>query len=131
MSIKYKKKSHDFYIVAQRVGKVFFDTLKTLRNTRRQENRPDRRTRVRRGAVDAVSKNAFAQPFFTAVRNSFTYPILILYQIICLHFCGAWVYRQFKSHDFYIVASCSYTIIYSLLSCRPSPSRTALSYPRS
>ena len=68
--------------------------LQTLRNTRRQGNRPDRRTKVRRGAVDAVSKNAFAQPFFTAVRNSFTYPILILCQMIYLHFCGAWVYRQ-------------------------------------
>ena len=72
----------------------FLDRLQTLRNARRQGNRPDRRTKVRRGAVDAVSKNAFAQPFFTAVRNSFTYPILILYQIIYLHFCGAWVYRQ-------------------------------------
>ena len=53
--------------------KVFFDTLKTLRNTRRQENRSDRRTKVRRGAVDTVSKNAFAQPLFTAVRNSFLF----------------------------------------------------------
>ena len=68
--------------------------LQTLRNTRRQGNRPDRRTKVRRGAVDAVSKNAFAQPFFTAVRNSFTYPILILCQMTYLHFCGAWVYQQ-------------------------------------
>ena len=32
---------------SQRVGKVFFDTLKTLRNTLRQGNRPDRRTKVR------------------------------------------------------------------------------------
>ena len=47
----------------QCVEKVFFDTLKTKRNTRRQGNRSDRRTKVRRGAVDAVSKNAFAQPF--------------------------------------------------------------------
>ena len=28
------------------------------------------------------------------MRNSFTYPILILCQMIYLHFCGAWVYRQ-------------------------------------
>ena len=40
----------------------FIDSLQTLRNTRRQGNRSDRRTKVRRGAVDAVSKNAFAQP---------------------------------------------------------------------
>ena len=53
----------------------FINSLQTLRNTHRQGNRSDRRTKVRRGAVDAVSKNAFAQPFFTAVRNSFTYMI--------------------------------------------------------
>ena len=33
--------------VVLRVEKVFFDTLQTLRNTRRQGNRPDRRTKVR------------------------------------------------------------------------------------
>ncbi len=32
---------------AQRVEKVFFNTLQTLRNTRGQGNRPDRRTKVR------------------------------------------------------------------------------------
>lgn len=84
---------------AHRVEKVFFGTMQTSRNTRRQENRPDKRTKVRLGAIDAVSKNAFAQPFFTALRNSITYPILILHQIIYLHFCGAWVYRQSKSPD--------------------------------
>ena len=41
----------------------FIDSLQTMRNTRRQGNRSDRRTKVRRGAVDAVSKNAFTQPF--------------------------------------------------------------------
>ena len=44
--------------------------------------------------ISDIRKNAFAQPFFTAVRNSLTYPILILCQMIYLHFCGAWVYRQ-------------------------------------
>ena len=34
-------------MAVQRVEKVFFGTLQTLRNTRRQGNRPDRRTKVR------------------------------------------------------------------------------------
>lgn len=41
---------------------MFSDTRQTKRNTRRQGSRSDRRTKVRQGAADAVSKNAFAQP---------------------------------------------------------------------
>ena len=40
------------------------------RNTRRQGKSPDRRTLVRRGAFDAVSKNAFTEPFFGSVNKN-------------------------------------------------------------
>ena len=48
-----------------------------------------------RVGINPKPQNLTAQPFFTAVRNSFTYPIFIsLSKTFCLHFCGAWVYRQ-------------------------------------
>ena len=84
---------------AQRVEKVFFDTLQTLRNTRRQGNRSDRRTKVRRGAVDTVSKNAFTQPFLRLCEILFIYLIFSLRRFTFLHFCGAWVYRQSEPCD--------------------------------
>ena len=70
---------------------------------RRRETHADKETaptgvqRVRRGAVDAVSKNAFTQPFLRLCESIFTYPIFNLSKTFYLHFCGAWVYRQSES----------------------------------
>ena len=47
----------------------FFDKLQTSRNTRRQGKSPDRRTKVRPGVFDAVSKNAFTEPFYGSVKK--------------------------------------------------------------
>ena len=58
----YRQSESKPMVLTQLVEKVFFDKLKTSRNTRRQGNAPDRRTKVRQGSVDAVSKNAFPQP---------------------------------------------------------------------
>lgn len=49
-----------------------------VENHTSQENHPDKRTKVRRGVVDALSKKALAELFFGSAKA----------------FCDAWVYQQ-------------------------------------
>lgn len=71
------------------VPKVIFGMLQTPRNTRRQENRPDKRTKVRLGAIDAVSKNAFSKTF-SGSANSIYFVI-----IASINYIGIFAVRGF------------------------------------
>ena len=54
-----------------------------VENHTSQENHPDKRTKVRRVVVDALSKKALAELFFGSAKA----------------FCDAWVYRQTSHRD--------------------------------
>ncbi len=78
---KSKKRTHIRCVLGVS-QKVFSARYGHRKNTRRQGNRPDKRTKVCRGAIDAVRKNAFTAPLSGYVKAFF----------------GAWVYRQSKTH---------------------------------